>query len=470
MRNYIDIIDANSRQESEIKEMAALFEALALRQVMLNEGRLDEAGVWNAVKSAVGKGVEGVKSANDAINRLGQLAQNTAPVQGFDTKVDGILQKIGAANPKLADTARKYGEWAKQNPVKQGLIIGMLTAVASLVAGPAGAAAAGSVLRAGNEMLKGEKASTAIGKGVKTAAVGAGLSFLAGVGIDQVKDALKSAEPVLKQLPVENMTKYVQTVRTNGRVIFSVDQVIPKEVVAQVDALMKQAFSALNTDNDKAASLYAKVDQILNNPQMKQKVVDTFAKNDAIIGQNKELRALYDAAKEAVNQRNDTINQFASMIKTASNGIIQGGAASGLAGKAGAAVSKAGAAIKGAFGGNKTAAAPQAGSNAVPGAEPSVAVKQPQQPAAAPQQGFKKNISQLGNQPAAQPGPGTVPTAEPGVAVQQPAAQAQPTAAKPQPGQKWQPAWKNKKVQGTTTTTQTFKEGKKFSYKLSIGE
>lgn len=394
MRNYIDIVDNSRIQESEIKEIAALFEALALRQVMLNEGRLDEAGVWNAVKSAVGAGVSGVKTANDAIDRLGQLAQNTAPVQGFDAKVDGILQKIGAANPKLADTARKYGEWAKQNPVKQGLIIGMLTAVASLVAGPAGAAAAGSVLRAGNEMLKGEKASTAIGKGAKSAALGAGLSFLAGVGIDQVKDALQSAEPILKQLPVENMTKYVQTVRSNGRVIFSVNQVVPKEVAAQVDALMKQAFSALNTDNDKAASLYAKVDQILNNPQMKQKVVDTFAKNDAIIGQNKELRALYDAAKEAVNQRNDTINQFASMIKTASNGIIQGGAASGLAGKAGAAVSKAagtvggaigkaGAAVKSAFGGNK-AAAPQTQPQATQ-AQPQAPAAQPQAPAAQPQ-------------------------------------------------------------------------------------
>jgi hypothetical protein len=78
---------ARRQNESEIQEMAALFEALALRHVMLSEGKLDEAGAWNAVKSAVGKGasaaVSGVTSANDAANKLIALAKKPQKVADF---------------------------------------------------------------------------------------------------------------------------------------------------------------------------------------------------------------------------------------------------------------------------------------------------------------------------------------------------------------------------------------------------
>jgi hypothetical protein len=64
----------------------------------------------------------------------------------------------------------------KENPGKSAAVIGVLTALAALAGGPVGGAIAGQVLRGAAELIKGEKLSTAVGKGIKTAALG----FLSG--------------------------------------------------------------------------------------------------------------------------------------------------------------------------------------------------------------------------------------------------------------------------------------------------
>ena len=66
----------------------------------------------------------------------------------------------------------------KENPGKSAAIIGLLTVLASLAGGPVGGAIAGQALRGAAELIKGEKLSTAIGKGVKTAAYGAMAGWL----------------------------------------------------------------------------------------------------------------------------------------------------------------------------------------------------------------------------------------------------------------------------------------------------
>jgi hypothetical protein len=70
----------------------------------------------------------------------------------------------------------------KENPGKSAAVIGVLTALASLAGGPVGGAIAGQVLRGAAELIKGEKLSTAIGKGVKTAAFG----FLSGKAFEML--------------------------------------------------------------------------------------------------------------------------------------------------------------------------------------------------------------------------------------------------------------------------------------------
>ena len=231
----------STQQDAYIQEMSELFVAYGYYNTMLSEGKLDEAGAWEKVKSMVGKGISGVKTANDAINKLGQLAQNTAPVQGFDNKVDGLLKKIGDANPKVAELATKYGEWAKKNPVKQGLIIGMLTAVASLAAGPAGGAAAGAVLRAGNELLKGEKASTAVGKAAKGAALGA----LAGATVNTIGPMIANTDVVFNQIPgVTELSRWQAVAMGTGRPHVQFDAMIPTSLAPKVEKLWDAAQDA----------------------------------------------------------------------------------------------------------------------------------------------------------------------------------------------------------------------------------
>jgi hypothetical protein len=91
-----------------------------------------------------------------------------------DEKFEKLKNDINTKFPdsKLLDGISDLGIWMKENPGKSAAVIGVLTALASLAGGPVGGAIAGQVLRGAAELIKGEKLSTAMGKGVKTAALG----------------------------------------------------------------------------------------------------------------------------------------------------------------------------------------------------------------------------------------------------------------------------------------------------------
>lgn len=159
-------------------------------------------------RSGIGKAVDvaklpvqAVQKVNDIINKAGQWAQNTKPVQAFDQKFEDLKAKISAKFPNLAQNLSQAGDWAKANPGKTAVIIGVLTAVASLAGGPVGGAIAGQVLRGTAELMKGEKLSTAVGKGAKSAVMG----FLAGKALEYVSDqvidnTVASGEQAVKEL------------------------------------------------------------------------------------------------------------------------------------------------------------------------------------------------------------------------------------------------------------------------------
>jgi len=131
-------------------------------------------------RTMLGKGKDVATKANDIINNVGKWLQNTTPVQAFDQKFEdlkaSIKQKLGGDDSKIVGGLQKLGELAKENPGKTAAIVGILTAIAAVAGGPVGGAIAGQVLRGSVELLKGEKLSTAVGKGVKTAVLG----FIAG--------------------------------------------------------------------------------------------------------------------------------------------------------------------------------------------------------------------------------------------------------------------------------------------------
>ncbi len=140
--------------------------------------------------------VQAVQKVNDIINKAGQWAQNTKPVQAFDQKFEELKAKISAKFPNLTQNLTQAGEWAKANPGKTAVIIGVLTAVASLAGGPLGGAIAGQILRGTTELMKGEKLSTAIGKGIKTAALG----YLSGKAFEMLGKFVEGMR--VKALPV----------------------------------------------------------------------------------------------------------------------------------------------------------------------------------------------------------------------------------------------------------------------------
>ena len=140
----------------------------------------------NAGRTVIGKGVDAVSKVNQTIDNVGKWLQNTAPVQAADQKFEQLKSTIGQKFPELDKNLTAMGTWMKENPGKSAAIIGVLTTIAALGGGPAGGAIAGQILRGTAELLKGEKLSTAVGKGIKTAAFG----FIAGKAFEMLGDWL----------------------------------------------------------------------------------------------------------------------------------------------------------------------------------------------------------------------------------------------------------------------------------------
>jgi len=168
------------------RELLPLIEAsLSADQIQQLFGQVEKsATAAGSNRTAIGKGKDVAAKANEIINNVGKWLQDTAPVKAFDSKFDQLKSTIGTKFPDLDKNLTAMGTWAKENPGKTAAIIGVLTAIASIAGGPLGGAIAGQALRGATELLKGEKLSTAIGKGVKTAALG----YLSGKAFELIGD------------------------------------------------------------------------------------------------------------------------------------------------------------------------------------------------------------------------------------------------------------------------------------------
>lgn len=163
-------------------------------------------------RTAIGAGADAVKKANEIINKLGAKLQDTAPVKAFDQKFEQLKAKVAEKFPDLAKQTAGLGEWVKANPGKSAAVIGVLTAIASLAGGPVGGAIAGQVLKGAQELLKGEKLSTAIGKGLKAAAVG----WLAGKSMEAVGELISDVYQKFNPIPLDASQKFYSVNVGNG--------------------------------------------------------------------------------------------------------------------------------------------------------------------------------------------------------------------------------------------------------------
>lgn len=184
--------------EGIYKEFRPLIEAtLTAQQIQNLFGAVEKsATAGGSNRTLLGKGIDVAKQADAVVNNIGKWLQNTKPVAAFDQKFENLKAAINKKFPdsKILDAVSKMGLWAQENPGKTAAIVGVLTAIAGLAAGPVGGAVAGQILRGSVELLKGEKLSTAIGKGIKTAAYG----FIAGKTFELIGDALKGGINIVK--------------------------------------------------------------------------------------------------------------------------------------------------------------------------------------------------------------------------------------------------------------------------------
>jgi hypothetical protein len=164
--------------EGIYKEFNPLIEAsLTADQIKGLFGEIEKQSIAGGKsRTLAGGAVDVAKKANEVINNVGRWLQNTAPVKMADQKFEQLKAKVGEKFPNLDQQLTGFGTLIKENPGKSAAIIGVMTALASLAGGPVGGAIAGQILRGSAELIKGEKLSTAIGKGVKTAVLG----FIAG--------------------------------------------------------------------------------------------------------------------------------------------------------------------------------------------------------------------------------------------------------------------------------------------------
>ena len=164
------------------------------------------AGRAAGAAAAAGKGgVEAVKKANEILNKAGGWLQNTKPVQNFDQKFEDlktkVVDKLGGEDSKIVQQVQRLGDLAKANPGKTAAVVGVMTVLAGLAGGPIAGLVAGQVLRGTVELVKGEKLSTAAGKGVKAAALGA----LAGMTFDAIGDSVVDNIAIADAQDLENM-------------------------------------------------------------------------------------------------------------------------------------------------------------------------------------------------------------------------------------------------------------------------
>ena len=195
-------------------------------------------------KTALGKAGQVVgdqaKKLTDQINKLADAAQKSGPIKNFDQQFEnlkGQLKKKLQGNPagqKILSIVDGYGGFAKENPAKAAFIIGAMTSVLAFASGGiVSGAAIGFFLKLANNTLKGDKLSTAAGKSIKGAALGA----VAGAIGDQIGELLP---PEITNTFINNASGEIDITKLDGMSATSMEDLTAesaKEIIQSRSAM-----------------------------------------------------------------------------------------------------------------------------------------------------------------------------------------------------------------------------------------
>lgn len=267
-------------------------------------------------RTALGKAVDLVKLPSTLMDKIGELAAQSRPVRKFDiafARAKKRLRQLIGADSNLVAVVDGMGDFAKKHPVAQGFVIGLLTLAAAVVAGPMALPIVGALLRFGNELLKGEKFSRAVGRAVKTGLLG----IIAGWGLKEIADMFINTSVVLSELPgYEDISKWTASYAQNGRTIWEINSYVPEELRPKVEKLFKIATDAAwKNDYERANKAFAALTRIIDDPEYKQTMKLALANNDI----------LYTQAVESADKAKKVINAIVAGVQSAIAASTGGG-------------------------------------------------------------------------------------------------------------------------------------------------
>jgi hypothetical protein len=297
LSSYVDVIENTSRRsifesigQGDVyftqweKEIHPILCEVALtpdqiQQLFTTIEKGSDRTLLGKVKDAPGK-------ISDAwFNKFGGMLQNSGPVKAFDAQYDKIVSSIAEKYPEIAAKVKKYQAWAKENPNLQKFLLAIVGSVAAaLGVAAAGGVAAGAltigtgtaiavgIVNIADRLLKGEKASTAIGRGATagavagmTAGIAAKIGQMAQAGFDtkMVQDVagrkIMSGSMEINGLPLSVRGYAGDVIATSNAfkardwdlVATLVDKMADPEYVKALD-LSKKVVAAAIKDYDKA--------------------------------------------------------------------------------------------------------------------------------------------------------------------------------------------------------------------------
>lgn len=276
----------------------------------------DTAAKSGENRTALGKAVDLVKLPATLMDKIGELAADSRPVRKFDiafARAKKRLRRIIGTDSSLIAVIDGMGNFAKKHPVAQGFIIGLLTLASATVAGPIALPIVGALLRFGNELLKGEKFSRAVGRAAKTGLLG----IMAGWGIKEIADMFINTNVILSELPgYENISRWRASYEMNGNMIWQIDSYVPADLRDKVETLFDIAKDAAGSQNyERSSKAFAALTRIIDDPEYKRVMKLALANNDI----------LYTQAVESADRAKKVINTIVAGVQSAIAASTGGG-------------------------------------------------------------------------------------------------------------------------------------------------
>ena len=243
-------------------------------------------------RTLLGKGIDAAGAAKDKIsdvwfNKFGGMLQSSTPVKAFDAQYDKLVSSIAVKYPDIAARVKNYQTWAKENPKLQKFLLGIVGSVAAaLGVAAAGGIAAGAlaigtgtaiavgIVNIADRLLKGEKASTAIGRGA-TAGIVAGISAAAMAGIGKWAAGLREKSIPIGDTGLEQITyKATRELSYGGTEVKEMVQGFNVTVDADAASAIRSAVNGIQNGDTSAFDQLQDVARLIHSADYKAQMKD----------------------------------------------------------------------------------------------------------------------------------------------------------------------------------------------------